>query len=191
VNEALDARLIDHGFSPMRRGVYLRRMTPDVSGWAGIGLASRKRGAEVDADAMVGVRHAGVERRVPFGGKVYDATIFRPLYELLPDREYQTWTFHDRNIEEQAESLARAIDEHGGVLMRQLTTLDCIEHALRDWAFADVRRTRVPLVLLEKGNLHAARAAFDRFARELRDSTDEAELREYEHFGSALFDRAM
>jgi len=178
--------LTKRGYSRVTEGVYLLPIAAGVFGWVGIGLASRKRGGEVDADPMVGVRHDEVEALVPAGSREADPTILRPLYELLPGRNYKTWSFNEDNLDEQAVALVESVVEHGQRLMHELKTLDALEEALEEWAFTDIRRTRLPVVLLLQGDRDAAAAALAREKRALADTGDEAIEAEYEEFATRL-----
>lgn len=185
VDEALEERLIKLGFTKARDGVFLREIAPDVSGWVGIGLAARKRGDGVDADPMVGVRYEPVERLVP-SAAVHDATVFRPLYELIAEGGYMTWAFDQENINEQADALAKAIQEIAGPFMESLASPEAIEKALTSWAFADVRRRRLPAFRLAEGDVAGAQEELGRQKARLEEEHDPAMLEEYDRFAREL-----
>lgn len=185
VDQALEERLEQLGFQKARDGVFLREIAPDVAGWIGIGLASHKRGGEVDADPMVGVRYEPVERLIP-SSESHDATVFRPLYELVPGGGYRTWSFDVGDVEEQADELAEAVEEVGMPFMDSLASRDAIEQALTSWAFADVRRRRLPAFRLAEGDEVGAREELDRQKAILQEVTDPAMLEEYDRFTREL-----
>jgi hypothetical protein len=184
VDRAIERQLTRLGFEKARDGVFLREMAPGFSAWLGIGLASQKRGGEVDADPMVGVRYEPVEALLPSAAP-YDATVFRPLYELLPGGGYRTWSFDPESIDEQAASLAEAIEQEAMPFMRSLGSPEAIAEALETWAFADVRRRRLPAFRLAQGDIDAARAEVDRERSQLEDD-DPGLLDEYEIFARQL-----
>jgi hypothetical protein len=186
VDEAVAERLTKRGYSRVSEGVYLLAIAPGVLGWVGIGLASRKRGGEVDADPMVGVRHDEVEALLSAGSGQADPTILRPLYELLPGGNYKTWSFNEDNLDQQAEALVESVVQHGQRLVHELKTLDALKDALEKWAFADTRRTRLPVVLLLQGDRDAAAGAVAREKRALADRGDEAIEAEYEEFATRV-----
>lgn len=184
VDQALEVRLAELGFNRARDGLYLREIAPDVAAWVGIGLASRKRGGEVDADPMVGVRYEPVERLVP-SAAAHDATVFRPLYELIGSG-YTTWSFGPDNVNEQADALAEAIQDAAMPFMQSLTSPEAIKAALTSWAFADIRRRRLPAFHLAEGDEPGARDELARQKAQLKQESDPAMLEEYERFATEL-----
>lgn len=184
VDRAIERQLARLGFEKARDGVFLREMTTGCSAWLGIGLASQKRGGEVDADPMVGVRYEAVEALLPSAAPC-DATVFRPLYELLPGSGYRTWSFDAEGIDEQAASLAEVIEREAIPFMRSLGSPEAIAEALETWAFADVRRRRLPAFRLVQGDVAAARAEVDRERSQLGDE-DPGLLDEYDSFARQL-----
>lgn len=118
-------------------------------------LAEAKRGGTVDVDPVVGVRYEAVEALVD--DSQTSATVFRPLYELFTPTKYKTWTFETDHIAAQARALGEAVDEIAVPFMQSLTSLEAVERALREWAFADVRRRRLPAVVLIQHGADAAR----------------------------------
>ena len=187
VDAAIAARLAERGYREVSEGIYLLPLAPGIFGWVGVGLASRKRGGEVDADPMVGVRHDEVEGLMPTPSGEAEPTILRPLYELFPDGGYKTWSFTEANLEEQAEALVQSVVEHGQGLMHELKELDAIAEALTEWAFSDTRRTRLPVVLLLQGDVASAEAEVARQREMLADVGDASISAEYEQFAARLF----
>jgi hypothetical protein len=186
VLRALDSELGSRGFNAAASGVYTRDLTPEVAGWLGAPLAEAKRGGAVDVDLMVGVRHAAVESLVD--DSQTSATVFRPLYELFSPTQYRTWTFETGNIDAQARVVGEAVDEVAVPFMQSLTSSEGVERALRDWAFADIRRRRLPaLVLLQRGADAATEAA--RRELSLLDEADEATRADYKSFVDRLLNR--
>jgi hypothetical protein len=185
VDQAVERRLERLGFTKARDGVFLREISPGVSGWIGVGLASQKRGGEVDADPMVGVRYEPVEQLVPSSAP-HDATVFRPLYELLPGSGYRTWSFSQDGVEEQADALADTVEEAAVPFMDSLASPNAIKEALTSWAFADIRRRRLPAFRLVEGDEAGARDEVDRQKAILEDEGDRAMLEEYERFSREL-----
>ncbi len=181
VLRALDDELERRAFDRVASGIYLRELGQGWRGWVGVGLASRKRCGAVDADPMVGVRHEKVEKVL--GETDRSATFFRPLYELFSPTVYRTWSFESGQVEAQATALGDAIELIATPYMESLTSLDRIEAALHESAFADVRRHRLPAVLLLRDGQEAARAAAE---RELALLDDKGQRREYEAFIAEL-----
>ena len=186
VDQALEARLTSIGFIKARDGIFLRSIAPNVSGWIGIGLASRQRGGEVDADPMVGVRYEPAERLVP-SSAAHDATVFRPLYELLSGSGYRTWSFDGDNVEEQADALTDAVQHVAVPFIESLASPEAVKEALTTWAFADVRRRRLPALRLAEGDEAGARTELSRQKSQLEEENDPAALQEYETFARELF----
>jgi hypothetical protein len=186
VDEILTGRLGERGYKRVKEGIYLLPILPRISGWTGIGLASYKRGAEVDADPMIGVRHDDVEELMPRLSGEADPTILRPLYELLPGESYKTWSFTESNLNQKADELVKSLAEYGQGLMQELTGLDAIREALATWAFADTRRTRLPAVLLLQGDREAAEDEIARQKRALANAGDKDVEAEYEEFATRL-----
>ncbi len=184
VDRALERCLCDAGFEKARDGVFLREIAPNIFGWIGIGLASRKRGGEVDADPMIGVRYEPVEELLPSGAP-YDATVFRPLYELLPGGAYMTWSFNPDNVAQQAEALAAVIERAAVPFMESLSSPQAVREALEGWAFADVRRRRLPAFRLAEGDVAGARAEVERERSQLEED-DPGLLDEYDTFAREL-----
>ena len=133
-------------------------------------MATQKLGREARADPMVEVRRQDVEQFI--GCDDGPATVMRPQYELFPDGSYLTWPFRADSLEDDAESLARAIDEKGVPLMRSLDSRSAVEAALRDWTSDHVRLTRLPALLLAGGNEAAAREAIADELERVRDISD-------------------
>lgn len=185
VDRALEERLSERGFTKGVDGVFLRKLGRDISAWIGIGLASRERGGEVDADPMVGVRYEPVERLLPSSAP-YDATVFRPLYELRPGSGYRTWSFNGDNVDEQADALVESLEKMANPFMESLASPSAIEQALGTWAFADVRRKRLPALRLAQGDEAGARAELDREKSMLAEDSDPATLEEYDAFAAEL-----
>ena len=184
VDRAIERRLTSLGFEKARDGVFLREIAPNISAWIGIGLASRKRGGQVDADPMVGVRYEPVEELLPSGAP-HDATVFRPLYELLSDGDYMTWSFERENVDEQATALAEAVENAAVPFLESLASPEAVGEALETWAFADVRRRRLPAFRLAQGDAAGARAEVDRQRAQLEDD-DPGLLDEYDSFAREL-----
>ncbi len=187
-DQAIGLALEKRGFRPLAPGRFAREIVQGVDGWVGVGLGSHKRGGQVDADPMVGVRHRAVEDIV--GSGPGDATLFRPLYEVLPGAHYRTWSFDDSNVEGQATALAKAITEVGVRAMREFVSLDDLEAGLREVAFADVRRSRLPAVLLARGDPDAARHEISVERSQLQKLGDAAMVEEYEELASRILGRA-
>lgn len=185
VDDALREALASREFTPLQDGVFSIELVPEIRGWVGIGLATEKRGGEVDADPMVGVRYEPVEKIVRSSASV-QPTVIRPLYELIEGGEYQTWSFNERNLATQAEALAEALVSHAIPFFESLTTVTAIEEALRSWSFADRRRTRLPALLLAQGDEEGARAAIERETALLETDGDQASLADYETFAAQL-----
>jgi hypothetical protein len=56
------------------------------------------------------------------GSSRYDATVFRPLYELV-SAGYTTWTFSPANVEVRASELVQAIEDIAVLFMQSLATM--------------------------------------------------------------------
>jgi hypothetical protein len=115
------------------------------------------------------------------------ATLQRPLFEVLSGGGYRTWTFNSENVEMQADVLAAAIQDEAVPYLRGLVTLPQIETALREWAFADIRRLRLPAVLILRGEPAEARRVVQEELGALRH--DAAMAAEYEQAAARLFDQ--
>lgn len=161
----------------MQPGIFLRPRMHDFNAWISLPVASEKRGQEVDVNPMVGVRHEATEAIVDDGPAA--PTFLRPLYEVRDDRAYRTWAFDREHLSEQATALADEIENEAIPWLESLTTLSGLEAALRECAFADTRRARLPAVVLQRHGRDAARAEVDRELADLRNAGDEDMRREY------------
>jgi hypothetical protein len=188
VLRALGDELGSRGFQRIASGIYMLDVAPGCRGWIGVGLAAATRGGAVDADPMVGVRHDAVEALLDEDES--SATVFRPLYELFSPTTYRTWTFELDRIAAQARALGEAVELSAVPFMESLASLEAVERALREWGFADVRRRRLPAVVLIQVGADAARAEAERELALLEDEDDEPQRSDYEAFIAELLDRA-
>ena len=88
---------------------------------------------------------------------------------------------------DQADSLAEVIESHALPVLRTLTTLEEIEAALREWSFADVRRRKLPAVLILLNRPEEARAVVQTELDDLRATSDPTAMAEYEQAAARLF----
>jgi hypothetical protein len=179
VERELTDRLLQLRFTAIRDGIFLLPFHSEVQGWLSLPLASGGRGA-VDVDPMVGVRHEAVERVVP-ASKPYDATVAKPLQTLVTD-EWSPWRFTVDEFEQRADELMDTIERVAVPFMKDLASLEAIEHALETWAFAFQRRERLPALKLARDGYDDARAAVDRERSILADANDQVTFEHYEQF---------
>lgn len=183
-DQAIATALAKRRFRQLAPGRFAREIAPGVDVWVGVGLASHKRGGEVDADPMVGVRNGAVEHLV--GSGPGEATLFRPLYELMPDGGYRTWSFNEHDVDEQADALADAVTDIGIPAMADFASLEQLEAGLREFAFADIRRSRLPALLVTVGDRNAARRQIADELSRLQQLGDLPMAEEYEELAARI-----
>lgn len=178
VDDAVRAALAAQGFRLKVPGRFTRPLSRACEAWVSVPLA--ERGEALDANPMLGVRHVAVEEMLQTCGLADEAsgTAFRPLYEWL-GTGYRFWEFGRSNVDKAAEQLAEAVEEAmPGVEV--VASDEGVETALIAWAFADVRRLRLPALLL----VNSDRERFEAQVREeragLESGADAAVVREYD-----------
>jgi Tat protein secretion system quality control protein TatD with DNase activity len=173
--DLLRSPLGEIGFRKRAGGVFTIPLTDTVIGRVGLGWATKGMAAgQALVYPTIGVRHQPLERIVAglLGEEFhpYDPpTLAAPIGNVMPERRFEQWLIGGEDSGAQAESMVRAIVEHGLPYMRSHSDPEALRAAME----ADLRHPleyRLPVLLALLGEHAAAREAVDRHLAELGDA---------------------
>jgi hypothetical protein len=161
------------GFKRRKRGIYTLDLGGDFLGW--LGLPDAVRSGEIAIDAVVGVRHQGVQSLLDkLTGSPSHAylppTVATSLGFLLPDRKWREWYFDCTDTVEEFEKFVAVIGAVALPFMRRNADLVALEETLRDpqctISIVDYYE-RLPIVRYLQGDFEGATSLVRGFAVEL------------------------
>lgn len=162
VRRSLDAA----SFRRRREGLYTVETAPHVLGWLGLNTSYFGKGAVLEINPVIGVRHQSVERLVAdLQGVEFHpylpCSVSSPLGYLMPASEFLVWAFQRGvDVGPPAADMARAVLTYGLQFMRETLTLPQLLRRIEDNQ-GNQLEYRLPVVLMLLGQKERAASAID------------------------------
>lgn len=192
---ALAERLASEGFRKVKPGVFVRAHTPGVLSW--VGLNHARRGASVEINPVVGVRHQVLERvlaelnQEDFDEAVPPTAAMNVGY-ILPADQYVAFIFDGSSsdrvlVENVIEAILTSVREFVDRNVELSALAETLATSKR--LLPEQTAYRLPTALLLAGKIEAACEATDRKLKNIGARSDPAATR-YIAFARRLNERA-